>query len=122
MDNTNSPSARSSAMNYGSGINIILGLWLIVSSWIVGYASPGMLWNNIVFGAAVVILSWIRLSVGSHPTIPSWLNALIGVWLVIAPFVYAGVSLAQKWNSVVAGVLAFIFALVSGSARVTRTA
>ncbi len=40
-----------------SGINIILGAWMIIAPFVLGYSNnPVALWNNIIIGAIVVSL------------------------------------------------------------------
>jgi hypothetical protein len=56
-------------MNAASGINIILGLWLIVSTWIVGYLSDAILWNNIIVGAAILVLALSRATARSRASV-----------------------------------------------------
>lgn len=42
--------------------NLALGLWLILSPWIMGYShEPILLWNSIVVGAVVVSMSALAL-------------------------------------------------------------
>lgn len=43
-----------------STINIILGIWLIISPWVYGFATAaaaGAAWSSVIVGAAVVALS-----------------------------------------------------------------
>lgn len=73
-----------------SGLNIILGIWLIISPWVLGYSGlPWPLWNNIVCGVIIALLAAARVwSPGTGPGV-SWVNALIGVWLIVASFIWA---------------------------------
>jgi hypothetical protein len=45
-------------------VDVILGLWLIVSPWIIGFGKVTTLrWNAVISGAAVVILAiWVLMS------------------------------------------------------------
>jgi hypothetical protein len=46
-------------------VDVILGLWLIVSPWILGFGDlPALRWNAIIPGAAVVILASLVLLTG----------------------------------------------------------
>ena len=51
-------------MGTGGGINLILGLWLIISPWIYGNAIVrAILWDDITVGAVIVVLgSWSALA------------------------------------------------------------
>lgn len=45
-------------------VNLILGVWVILSPWIMGFAAQKYLvWNSIVVGLAIAVLSGIALPV-----------------------------------------------------------
>ncbi|ULT55040.1 SPW repeat protein [Neobacillus drentensis] len=47
-----------------------------------------------------------------------WLTGLIGVWLIISPWVYSFTSNAgAMWNSVILGIIVLILAIWSGAAQ-----
>lgn len=48
-------------MNYFNWAKFVLGLWVFISPWILGFAGyPLALWNNILSGAGIVVLTlWI---------------------------------------------------------------
>lgn len=78
------------AVRGASGLNIILGIWLIISPWVLGYSGlPWPLWNNIICGILIALLAAARVwSPGTGPGV-SWINALIGVWLIVCSFIWA---------------------------------
>lgn len=40
-------------------VNLILGLWLIVSPWLLGFSSTaGAMWNSVIVGFVVAILAY----------------------------------------------------------------
>ncbi|MBE3583818.1 MAG: SPW repeat protein [Limnochordaceae bacterium] len=44
-------------------INVLLGVWLIVSPFILGYRDvPAALWNGIIVGVIVAVLSYLQNS------------------------------------------------------------
>jgi len=44
-------------MNYLSWVNLMFGLWVFVSPWVLGFAGyPLALWSNILSGVGVVVL------------------------------------------------------------------
>lgn len=113
-------SERQSTINWASGINLILAIWLFISPWALSYSMPSVLWNNIIVGIAVFVLSWVRLSNRSTTGAASWINVLLGIWLIIAPFAMHYENDGQRWNSVIIGIIVGILALVSGSAGATH--
>lgn len=122
MNNVNSPATKEKTISMASGANMVLGIWLIVSPWLLGYASQAAMWNNVIIGAVVVVLAWSRLAMRSRAGAPSWLNLLLGVWLIVAPFVFVDVTVGQRWNSIIVGALLAILALASGGAGAARRA
>ena len=102
-----------------SGINFLLGAWLIVSPWILGYFSGSAKWDQVGIGIAVLILAAIR-EIAPRQQWASFLNGLIGVWAIIAPiFLYFGKP-ASYWNSVIVGIVLAILAFWNSSIRVGR--
>ncbi|MCA9875565.1 MAG: SPW repeat protein [Anaerolineales bacterium] len=89
-----------------SGINIALGAWLLIAPFVWGYSGTSTaLWNDWIVGAIVIILGAIRVWRPTENTWLSWVNAVLGVWLVIAPFVlnYCTIT-AALWNDIIVGV------------------
>ncbi|HEV8439507.1 MAG TPA: SPW repeat protein [Methylomirabilota bacterium] len=50
----------------GRFLNVVLGAWLVMAPWLLAGASPGAGWNDVVVGAAVVVLSIFRGAVYEH--------------------------------------------------------
>jgi len=101
---------------WASGVNIIAAIWLIVAPFILGYHMLAVRTNDVIIGIAVGVLALIRVLSYSHRT--SWLssiNGILGVWLIIAPFVLSYTMLTDVWNDVIAGVVIAILAFYSAS-------
>lgn len=95
-----------------AGLNSLLGLWLIAAPFVFGVPSAAM-WNAVIVGAAIALLAGYNyylvtegrdLSVGSAAVV-----SLLGIWVIIAPFVFQPGTTAL-WNDVIVGVLVAIFA------------
>jgi hypothetical protein len=93
-----------------SWVNIVLGIWVIISPFILGVHASSAVWSNVVAGALVGILAIIRWSM--HQTGWSWLNLILGAWLVISPFVLF-LSGGAMWNNVILGIIIAAFALTN---------
>jgi hypothetical protein len=93
-----------------SGINVVLGIWLIISPFVLAFArNQTAKWNDIAVGIAVALVS---LSGGN------WWNVVLGIWLIISPFVLGFANAPTiLWNNIVLGVLVFIVAVSSRSLR-----
>ena len=99
-----------------SGLDILAGLWLILAPFLLGYtAITGALWNDIILGATVVLLAASReFGQGYKVAWPSWINVLIGLWLIAAPFFLGYSSIVNAtWNDVILGIIIAVLALWS---------
>lgn len=101
-----------------SGVNAVLGIWLIAAPFVLGYSAvTTALYDDIVIGAGVLILAWIRAANPARMTWASWTNLALGLWLASAPFLlgFAGTT-AALWNDVIVGLGIAVFALWSALA------
>jgi hypothetical protein len=91
-------------------INVALGIWLIISPFVLGFeAHQAAKWNDIAVGIAVGLVA-----------LQGWsaFNVALGVWLIIAPFVLGFANLPTLlWNSVILGALVGIVAFTTGSSH-----
>jgi hypothetical protein len=92
----------------------LTGLWEVVAPFILGYSMTTVaMWNAIIIGAALIILA-IWAAVSNQANVDrnlDWLNAVLGVWLILAPFAlgYSAVMLAM-WNDIIVGVVTIVLA------------
>lgn len=102
-------------------LTLILGVWLILAPFILDLSSiAGDYWNDIVFGVLVVILSIVGLSYVQE-TWSHWLNALIGLWTLITPFLFGfAENRGVMWNDIIVGLLIGMFAIWSASSSPVR--
>jgi hypothetical protein len=97
------------ARRWQDGANLVLGAWLFVSPWVLGYSSTLAGSNAFAMGAAIVIFALIAAYMPK-----AWeevINTLIGVWLVMSPFVLAPVRHDIALHTVIVGILATAFAI-----------
>jgi hypothetical protein len=105
-------------MKRASWINLILGIWLIMSPFVFG--SMGLrvtVGNDIILGILLIASSWWILATVTRAVGVSWFQMLCGIWLVIAPFVlqYRAVTHALA-NDVFVGILVFVVGLIESQA------
>ncbi len=95
-------------------ISVILGAWLIIAPFVLTYPNTVAVWNSIIVGAIVLVMAWIRaVNPESAPGL-SWINAILGVWLIVAPFVLRFSStMSTRWNDIVIGIAVAIFSVWS---------
>jgi hypothetical protein len=113
------PDWHSNQVRLASGINFLAGVYLVISGWI-GGVSAGNVWNSVIAGIVVLILAAIRLTGNAGPW-ASWIVALIGVWLIIAPWVYGYGGYGWRWNGIIVGIIAIICGVWSALAGRTGT-
>jgi hypothetical protein len=89
-------------------VNILLGIWVLISPLVLAIHSSKGVWSNVITGAVVGILALVRWSM--HQPGWSWLNLILGVWLFISPFVLF-LSSAAMWNNVIIGIIIAALAL-----------
>ena len=99
-----------------SWVNILLGIWMIVSPFVLGFHSSKAIWTNVVTGVVVGILAIIRWRI--HQPGWSWSNLILGIWLVISPFVLF-LSGAAMWNNVILGIIIGAFALTNTYSKIS---
>lgn len=97
-----------------SWLNVIAGIWLIIAPFVLSYTSATARTNDIILGIIVGILALIRALVpGRNIFWLSWVNLILGIWLIIAPFVlnYSGVT--ARYNDVILGIIVGVISLWS---------
>jgi hypothetical protein len=106
-----------------SGINFLLGIWLIISPWVLGYAAAatGVATGNVIVGALILIFGAVRNRSPHMFTGLSWANIVLGAWTFFSPWIYNfAASQAYIANSVIVGIAVVALAVWSGSATVTE--
>ncbi|HET9182445.1 MAG TPA: SPW repeat protein [Candidatus Angelobacter sp.] len=111
--------ARNSKVSFASGVNVVLGIWLIIAGFTLS-ASGTALGNDIVVGILIVIFASWRLSNRPSGRTGSWINFILGIWLLFAPWVLGYVSNSSRWNDFAVGWVVLILAAWSGSIRSRR--
>lgn len=89
----------------------LLGIWLVTSPPTLGYRDRWSIWNDVVTGAAVCALAALAL-VKRLGAWPSWANALVGVWLLLAPLVFWAPDPAAYANDTLVGAMLITFAFL----------
>ena len=89
---------------------LVLGLWLIASPFTLGYRSSLLTGSDIISGLLVVTLAAIAFRTGR--VLAAWANALVGLWLALAPLVYWAPDAAAYANDTLIGALVIVFAVL----------
>lgn len=86
---------------------IAAGMWILASPLLFDYSVSGAaLWNSISIGALVIICGSIReWGDTSKSSWASWINFLLGMWLIAAPFMLGFVDFQiGVWNAIISGI------------------
>jgi hypothetical protein len=100
----------------------LVGAWLAISPWALGYGIAGQaVANALIAGSAIALLALIRSVRAPQLERLSWVNFLLGLWLVVSPFVLPYPELtdlkALTVNNIIVGL--FVFSLAGASASIT---
>jgi len=110
---------NTSIKHWQDPLNLILGIWMIVSPWALRYQTDMTLnavmsnpatSNAVLLGALIAAAALIALF--RVMAWEEWANVVLGVWLVISPWALGFSSLATAmWNAVIVGIVVAVLAL-----------
>ena|SRR5690242_1214589 len=83
-------------------INLVLSLWLMVSSFLWTH-SEAQFTNAWMLGVVATVMAAFSIEV---PQL-RWVNGVLSLWLFVSAFALPHVTLATVWNSVIIAVLMF---------------
>jgi hypothetical protein len=112
------------SLKWEDWLGVALGLWLVVSPWMLGYAdaSAAATMNALFLGSTLIFLE--QLNLGAHEDLEEWMDIVAGVWLVASPLVVGFTNApAAAINAIAVGTLTVVFAalaLSSFDARLAR--
>ncbi len=95
-----------------ASLNLLAGAWLFVSHWVLSYSASDPAWNDTVFGILVAAAALVRISRRPDTRWLSWLNAAVGVWLIVSGFTIASSSAATV-NNVIVGTIVLALAIAA---------
>ena len=92
-----------------SVVSLLAGLWLAISPYFLDYSGLGSaMTNSVIIGIVVAVLAIVRFN-EDQMTWPSWLNALLGVWMILAPAVIGfSYSSTAGLNSLILGIVILV--------------
>jgi hypothetical protein len=98
------PITISAPKQWQDWVSWVLGIWLCLSPWVLGYGNqfPAMP-NAALVGFLLIVTEVITLSV--FEPWEEWLNVALGAWLVVCPWVLSPIGAVPATNFVVVGLL-----------------
>ncbi len=102
-------------------ISMLAGLWVAISGMFfalqTGVGNTAMV-HNIIIGLAVAALGMFALSSGRGATGLQTASAVLGVWLIISPFLFMATidpTAGMYWSNIVSGAVILVLSIGSGS-------
>src|ERR1700744_3641883 len=100
-----------------SGVNILLGLWLIASPWVFDYSGKSAVLCSVAVGALIALLAAVRFASLHDSAGLSAINLLLAIWTVASPFAYQyGTNEGAMLNNIIVGILVASLAIWSATA------
>lgn len=91
-------------MNWGM---VVVGIWVTIAPLVLGYSSvTAAVVNGCIVGVGVTVFAGLSAMSERETTIRTlgWLTAALGLWLVLAPFIFGySVVVAALWSDIIAG-------------------
>lgn len=88
-----------------SWLNVLAGAWLIIAPFVLHYTNATTRTNDILIGVIVAVLALFRGAIPSKNTWLSWVNLILGLWLIVAPFILGYANTTPRWNDVIMGLI-----------------
>ncbi|WP_163268768.1 SPW repeat protein [Chelativorans alearense] len=91
-------------------VNLVVGIALVLTPWMMGYAAETTAaWNAWVVGALIGLVAIGALV--SFAEWEEWANLVLGIWAIISPWLlgFAAIT-AAVWAHVIAGVIVAVLA------------
>jgi hypothetical protein len=86
-------------------INLVLGLWLAISPWMLSYASKTTpAWNAHIVGAIIAVAALAALL--AFQKWEEWANTALAAWLIVSPYLLGFSAFTDAtWNQLIVGLL-----------------
>ena len=90
--------------------NLILGVIMFVSPWVLKLAAGPETQNALVAGIVIVVLSIAALT--AFAVWEEWLNLIVGLWLIVSPWVLKFPGTSAMRFDVVIGIIVAVLAAI----------
>ena len=102
-------------VRWPSALNVAAGIWLVASPFALNHATTAATVHDIVLGVVIFITSIWALS--TFRGIPNWINSLLGIWLIIAPYAIGyrgrGEDFEATQNDIAVGALVLVMSVTA---------
>ena len=92
-------------------INALLGIWLIISPWVLGFSSETAAMANFVI-VGILLLAAALGAMYVPKAWEEWTESVLGLWMIVSPWIvrYTAVQ-AAKTDAILAGIVILILGL-----------
>ena len=91
-------------------VSWVLGLWLCISPWALGFsADSASTQNAVVVGFLLILTEVVTLSV--FAPWEEWLNVVLGAWLVVSPWALGVTAVLARANFIIVGAVVLMLAI-----------
>ena len=90
--------------------NLILGIVMFASPWIFSFPAGDQSTNAMIAGLIIVVLSIAALA--AFAVWEEWINLIVGLWLIVSPWVLHFSGTTAMYVHVVIGVLVALLAAI----------
>ena len=86
-------------------VNLVLGLWLIVSPWALGFVPDRMpTWNAWAVGVVIAVAALGALV--AFNKWEEWVEVALGAWLIVSPYLLGfAAQMNATWNQAIVGII-----------------
>ncbi len=109
------PVTRRHEIEGSTTLAALLAAWLLASPFVLPYEAGDDVVVPVLTATAILLLAILRLTSGIRRSWISWLNAVMGAWLMTTAF-WLSDSAAATWNHAVVGAAITVLAVLSGGA------
>lgn len=95
---------------FASVLAIIIGAWVMLVPVFTSLSGAALV-STLIAGGVIALAGLVQIF--WENVLPSWVNAVVAVWLFISVFAFT-VSAAVAWNLVLAAIAAFLVAVWDG--------
>ncbi len=102
-------------MIWANVVNALLGIWFIIAPFVLGVSSSvGEVWTSVIGGIILLVLAGSAVSsdTARRQAWIQYVNGLVGVWFILAPWILSmATNAGVTWTSVIGGLIALVLSV-----------
>lgn len=100
-----------SQTRFATTLALLIGVWTLVSPAFISF-SYGATISTVITGAVIVLASLVQYSPNS--SVPSWINGIAAIWLLISAVVFS-LTAGAIWSLALSAIAVFMLAVWDGT-------